>query len=247
MQTLRGKYNIANVMIDEIEENTKTQILTFLDHPAFKNTYIAIMPDCHAGNGVVIGFTMKMNDYIIPNIIGVDIGCGMLTAIFDKISPDLADLDNYIKDHIPAGFAINSDCQHVNPLQVEEVTKVCNKIGIDSHKALKAIGSLGGGNHFIEAGYNQNGNFCLTIHSGSRNFGKCVAEFYQRKAKEILDIYLIDNKFKHLEYLPVATKEAQEYLEGLAVAQRFAASNRREMLNRIIRHLGYEPVEMGVS
>lgn len=244
MQTLRGKYNIANVMIDEIEENTKTQILTFLDHPAFKNTYIAIMPDCHAGNGVVIGFTMKMNDYIIPNIIGVDIGCGMLTAIFDKIEPDLAKLDNYIKDHIPAGFAINSDYQNVNSLQIEEVAKVCVKIGIDSHKALKAIGSLGGGNHFIEAGYNQSGNFCLTIHSGSRNFGKCVAEFYQRKAREILDIYLIDNKFKHLEYLPVATKEAQEYLEGLAVAQRFAASNRREMLNRIMRHLGCNPVEI---
>ena len=105
---MRGKYNSAHVMIDEIDDATKEQIQGFLNHPAFADTYIAIMPDCHAGKGAVVGFTMKLNDYIIPNIIGVDINCGMLMCAFDVKDVDLASLDNFIKKNIPAGFNRNS-------------------------------------------------------------------------------------------------------------------------------------------
>lgn len=104
MLTLTGKYNRANVMIDDIDDTTRDQILGFLNHPAFKGSYIAIMPDCHAGKGAVVGFTMTMNDYIIPNIIGVDIGCGMLSYRFPINNVDLSlleNLDEYIKENIP--------------------------------------------------------------------------------------------------------------------------------------------------
>ena len=105
MLILKGQCNSAHIMIDEIDETTRQQIQRMLDHPAFANTYIAIMPDCHAGKGAVIGFTMKMNEYIIPDIVGVDIGCGVLAARFpvtlDEI--DLPAFDKYIKKTSPPG------------------------------------------------------------------------------------------------------------------------------------------------
>jgi hypothetical protein len=94
---MKGKYNFANIMIDEIDEATKEQIQTFLNHPAFADTYIAIMPDCHAGKGAVVGFTMQMNNYIIPNLVGVDIGCGMLHIEYPLQTTDLTKLDEFIK------------------------------------------------------------------------------------------------------------------------------------------------------
>ena len=96
-------------MIDEIDETTRAQIQGFLNHPAFADTYIAVMPDCHAGKGAVVGFTMKLNDYIIPNILGVDLGCALLSAKFDVKDVDLTSLDRFIKQNIPSGFNRNNE------------------------------------------------------------------------------------------------------------------------------------------
>lgn len=243
MITLKGKYNSANVMIDSIDDATKQQIQTFLNHPAFANTYIAIQPDCHVGKGAVIGFTMKQNNYVIPNIIGVDIGCGMLMAKYNISNINLSDLDGFIKNNVPSGFNINSNITASSNL-IADVYKVCSEIGIDSKKALKAVGSLGGGNHFIEAGIDQNNNLVITIHSGSRNFGKCVAEFYQKKAKEQLSVYFLDGQYKDLEFLPKSSQDGMNYLNSMKVAQRFASENRQEILRRISSHLGIQPVDI---
>jgi RNA-splicing ligase RtcB len=115
-----------------------------------------------------------------------------------------------------------------------EVEEVSHAIGIDPVKALKAIGSLGGGNHFIEAGYDSEENLWVTVHTGSRNFGKCVADFYQNKAKEGLKKYFIDEKLhKDLEFMLYDSKEAKDYLYALETAQDFADANRQEILTRI--------------
>ena len=111
MITMKGKFNTANIMIDEIDDTTRTQIQGFLNHPAFANTHISIMPDCHAGKGAVVGFTMKLNDYIIPNILGCDLGCALLSARFDVESVDLEALDKFIKQNIPSGFNRNNEAR----------------------------------------------------------------------------------------------------------------------------------------
>lgn len=237
MITMKGKYNSANIMIDEIDESTKEQIQEFLNHPAFGDSYIAIMPDCHAGKGTVIGFTMKMNNYIIPNVIGVDIGCGMLSAKLPIKAKDinLEKLDEFIKAEIPYGFGINSSYNKSDKYFNTQVKNVCDKIEIDYKKALKAIGSLGGGNHFIELGIDTTPeeNIWITIHSGSRNFGLRVANYYQNKAKENLKKYFIRDQYKNLEFLLVNEEDGIGYLYALAIAQRFAFENRIEILTRI--------------
>jgi tRNA-splicing ligase RtcB (3'-phosphate/5'-hydroxy nucleic acid ligase) len=233
MIAIKGKYNSANVMIDDIDTTTREQIQGFVNHPAFANTYIAVMPDCHAGKGAVVGFTMKMNDYIIPAVVGVDIGCGMLMGRYNVSEVDLPALDAAIKENIPSGFHINEKVSVRTP----GMSEVCSRIGIDADKAMRGGGSLGGGNHFIEAGFDNNHKLVITIHSGSRNFGLKVAEFYQNKAKEGMKKYFIGGQYKDLEFLPMDTPEAQDYLHDLGVAQEFARDSRMVMLYRLSRFL----------
>lgn len=241
MFEMKGRYSSASVKIDNIDQTTRDQIQGFLDHPSFEGAKIAIMPDCHAGKGAVVGFTMPMTDVIIPNIIGVDIGCGMLMNVitdFEEFS--LQQLDDFIKCKIPAGFHINETVEDHGYLNTE-VAETCARIGIDPEKALKAVGSLGGGNHFIEAGLDSSGRICITIHSGSRNLGKCVAEFYQKKAVEHEERHgkLTD---KDLAALPVMHPDGLDYLHDMAVAQRFASVNRKVMMKRITDFLGQEVI-----
>ena len=246
MITKKGKYNTANIMIDSIDDATDKQIQDFLNHPAFANSYIAIMPDTHAGKGAVIGFTMKMNDYLIPNVIGVDIGCGMLSAKFDLSNIDLKKFDLFIKENIPSGFHIHTDNRHFNQTlsrDLVDIYDVCHKIGIDENKVIKSIGTLGGGNHFIEAGIDSKGFIWVTIHSGSRNFGLRVANYHQNKAKEILKQYFSPYVGTGLEFLVVGTPEYNDYLSDLKIAQQYAALNRWYILREIINFFGNEPIK----
>ncbi len=243
MQVIKGKYNYANIMIDSMDETTHAQIQNMVNHPAFGNSYIAIMPDCHAGAGTVVGLTMKMNDYIIPNVIGVDIGCGMTMAKFKPSKIDLPKIDALIKNNIPSGFSINSETSASLSLQ-REVKTVCHMIGFDSEKALKAIGSLGGGNHFIEIGVDIDMNIVVTIHSGSRAFGLKVASYYQDKAVDNFKRYFInDPTYKGLEFLLADSDYGIDYLHCMSVAQRFASANRSEMMKRIAKILEATPID----
>jgi len=194
--TYKGKYNSANVMIDELDEITISQIYSFLNHPAFAKTHIAIMADAHAGAGSCIGFTMKMNDYIIPNVVGVDIGCGVNAYPLEVTTIDFEHLDHFIKTHIPSGFNIRSIGERmangVKPHLVfdskfrKKVVALAQDLNQEESKVIGSIGTLGGGNHFIEVDQDDNGQYWLLIHSGSRNFGLRVANFHQNKAKELL-------------------------------------------------------------
>ena len=247
MITYKGKYNQANVMIDTLDQETISQIYSFLNHPAFAKTYIAIMPDAHKGSGSCIGYTAKMNDYIIPAVIGVDIGCGVLAvnlgASFAK--KDFEHLDHFIKTHIPSGFGTRSLSEKLpnkkTPTDVfdrqllSSVRSIAGQTGQDAAKAIGSIGTLGGGNHFIELDHDDaTGDDWLVIHSGSRNFGLRVANYHQDRAKELIrKMFLGADAYKGLEYLPIELG-GQEYLDDMQIAQEYALLNRRTMVELIV-------------
>ncbi len=234
MLTYTGKYNTAIVFVDEIDETTVAQIYTFLNHPAFANTKIRIMPDTHAGAGAVIGFTCVVTVYIIPNVVGVDIGCGIDAYRLKVGSVDFEQLDKFIRKYIPSGFAHQS--KPVVKAQgefFERLQEVCSHTEQGFEGVVGQLGTLGGGNHFIEVDKDED-SFWLTIHSGSRNFGLRVANFHQKKAKTLMNEEFDGaDAYKGLEYLPM-DKGGKEYLEDMKVAQEFALLNRQLMATCIM-------------
>ncbi len=166
-----------------IEETARQQIELFSELEAFKDSKIRIMPDVHAGAGCVIGFTADLGDKVIPNIVGVDIGCGMLTIELGKVDIDLEKLDNVIKKYVPNGMNVHAGRIAKFP-ELQEL--YCYRELRDTKRLERSIGTLGGGNHFIEVDVDADGNKYLIIHSGSRNLGKQVAEYYQSLAVELM-------------------------------------------------------------
>jgi RNA-splicing ligase RtcB len=182
MIILNGKYNSAKVFTDNIDRETISQIINLCNQDFTEGCTIRIMPDCHAGKGCVIGFTADLGDKIVPNLIGVDIGCGMLTVELGKINIDLETLDNIIHQYIPSGKNTHEGRMVRFPKLME---LYCYRELKDTKRIERSIGTLGGGNHFIELGKDESGNIYLIIHSGSRNLGKQVAEYYQGIAIEL--------------------------------------------------------------
>ena len=217
MLEIKGKYTTATVMIDEIEENCYKQILQFVNNVAFTNP-IKIMPDCHAGKGSCIGFTMRRTNKLNPEIVGVDIGCGMLSVRLPK-DVDLSNLgkiDSNIRRLIPMGTAVNSNniafkkyfsfnelskkLGHVNFTQID-FNFLCDKLGCDVARIEKGVSSAGGGNHFQEIGVDENGDYWLTIHTGSRNFGKQVCDYHVNIAKTVVKEKLSKEYTLKLEHI----------------------------------------------
>lgn len=182
MFEVEGKYAKATIFTDNVEQEAITQIIELCNQDFVKDSKIAIMPDCHAGKGCVIGFTANLGNKVIPNLVGVDISCGMLTVKLDKLSLDLDQLDNVIHKYIPAGFAVHDSRQ----TKFEQLTDLyCYRELHDAKRILKSIGTLGSGNHFIEIDKDDDDCYYLVIHSGSRNLGKQVADYYQNLAIEL--------------------------------------------------------------
>jgi tRNA-splicing ligase RtcB (3'-phosphate/5'-hydroxy nucleic acid ligase) len=234
MLEYKGKYNYANVMIDVIEPELVQKLYLMLNHPAFKGGYIAIMPDCHEGKGSCIGFTKQMNEYVIPNVIGVDIGCGIEAYNLGQLKLDDRDFGgfyNFIQNKVPSGFDVRSKAIYFDSIGnklMPKVEAICKKIELDFGRVEKAVGTLGGGNHFIELDIAPNGDVWLTIHTGSRNFGKMVCEYHQDKAKKLMNDMFIGDAYKNLEFLPMG-HGAEDYIEDMKVAQEYAALNRYEI------------------
>ena len=171
------------IFTENIEQEAINQIHTLMKQPAFSSCKVRIMPDVHAGAGCVIGFTADLGDKVIPNIVGVDIGCGMLTSCIGKYDIDFAVLDRVIREKIPSGRNVREesivDFERLRELRCYKELKSVERIE-------KSIGTLGGGNHFIEVDIDDDGNKYLIIHTGSRNLGKQVAEYYQNLAIETM-------------------------------------------------------------
>jgi tRNA-splicing ligase RtcB len=198
------------------------------------------MPDAHYGSGCVIGFTGRFaNGSVIPNIVGVDIGCGVLTYNLGKIDIDFYKFDMFVRENIPLGFMfrdkplrlqvlnINDDCKEM--YQMPEICDQTDKFITDKSCKTKStpilqMGTMGSGNHFIELEKGIDDSIYLTIHTGSRNFGKQVADYFQKVAKQICsDMNIVLPK--DLEYLPI-TAGGSEYLQYLHLAQNYAILNR---------------------
>lgn len=172
MLELKGKYGDAKVFTDNIDQETISQVIGLLNQPYAAESKIRIMPDCHAGSGCVIGTTMTLTDKVVPNLVGVDIGCGMYALQLEETDIDLSLLDAAINQYVPAGFNI-----HEHPIATSNVDKVLAPVNVD--KAMCSLGTLGGGNHFIEVDRDTNGNLWLVIHTGSRHLGVEICNYYQ--------------------------------------------------------------------
>lgn len=183
MKTITGKYSSAIVYTDVIEDTAEEQIKLLCDQPFAQGSRIRIMPDVHAGKGCVIGFTADLGDMVIPNIVGVDIGCGMYTVELGKIDIDYEKLDGAIRKNVPSGRNVHEGRIVRFP---ELLDLKCYRNLKDARRLERSIGTLGGGNHFIEADRDDDGNKYLVIHTGSRNLGTQVAEYYQSLAYELM-------------------------------------------------------------
>lgn len=262
------------IFTDNIEETAVGQIMQLLAQPAFRDKKVRIMPDVHAGVGCVIGFTADLGDKVIPNIVGVDIGCGMHVIKLGKIYIDLKELDEFIHKNIPAGFASNKSSFNGKNKKAFDFKKLfCFKELTNINRIDLEIGTLGGGNHFIEVDVDLEGNKYLVIHTGSRNLGKQVACLYQDKAISYCKNMVkpkVDAKIKELKEqgrqleIDNAIKEIYEefknysvpnelcYLEGelrdaylhdMKLCQEYAVYNREVIASRILSFLNVKPLE----
>ncbi len=235
------------VYADEIEPEVKAQIERLKDLPFFRDK-IVIMPDCHAGKGCVIGFTGYFDEVVIPNIVGVDIGCGVYTYPLgikvdrENLQSDinLKKFDAFVKGRIPTGLTSRTKNQAKKlPLSKEdkellsEIRSILiNTYRIDLQEPLLQVGTLGSGNHFLELGIDEEGWLYLTVHTGSRNLGLRVCNHFQKKAKEYTR-KIMPNLPADLSFLPL-NKGGREYLRAMRLAQKYADLNRRTILKIIV-------------
>ena len=257
------------IFTDSIEPEALNQIYTLIKQPAFADCKVRIMPDVHAGKGCVIGFTADLGDKVIPNIVGLDVGCGMLCCEIGKTDIDYEKLDSVIREHIPAGRAVRDE--EINFPQLEDL--YC-KEQLRNMEWLKcSLVTLGGGNHFCEVDEDSDGMKYLVIHTGSRNLGKQVAEIYQQMAiddmqgtnklaeesKKLIAEYKAAGRQKDIQSglaelkrkwqpdklnipkeLCYLTGEHREmYLHDMKICQEFARVNRRAIQDIIFYYMGW--------
>ena len=240
-----------------VDQKALDQIDLLLAQEPFKDCKVRIMPDVHAGKGCVIGFTANLGNKVIPNIVGVDIGCGMLTVELGQVDINYNDLDRKIRRLIPSGMAVHESASMILVPFLRSF--YCSDHLHDVDWLLSSMGTLGGGNHFIEVDEDDKGNKYLIIHTGSRNLGKQVAEIYQNLAiyrirsmkserMELIERLKAEGREKEisgeLKKLKAKTsipndlcylegEDRENYLHDMKLCQDFARSNR----NRIADHI----------
>ena len=219
--------------LDEIEDGALRQAKNLANLP-FIFKHLAIMPDAHEGYGMPIGGVLATNSVVIPNAVGVDIGCGMCavkTSLTNIDKLQLQSVIELIKQRIPVGFKHQEKRQDDNLMPKGYLIDDMQVIKKEYNSALKQIGTLGGGNHFIEIQKGDDGFIWIMIHSGSRNLGKKVADYYNKIAVKLNEMWFSQvEKAKELAFLPIKTKEAKEYFDEMNYCVEFALSNRRLMM-----------------
>lgn len=232
-QEVTGAYNTARVYTDAVEEGALAQIKSLCDQEYVKGLRIRIMPDVHAGAGCTIGTTMTIRDAVVPNLVGVDIGCGMETVRLRSRHLELEKLDKLIYEKIPSGYEVR-DVPHRLNEEIDLAKLRCRKeAGLNLERAVRSLGTLGGGNHFIEVDRGGDGALYLVIHSGSRHLGLEVAEYYQRKGYEALDSAEREQIPKTLAYVSGALFEA--YIHDMKIIQAYARLNRQAMMDELVK------------
>lgn len=222
MIEIQGKYNIAKVYVDVLESSAEGQIRALCDQPFAQGSRIRIMPDVHAGKGCTIGTTMTITDKVVPNLVGVDIGCGMLTVKLKEKRLNLPAIDSFIRQNIPCGRKVR-ERPHRGHGRIDIDELRCIK-RLNARCAAESLGTLGSGNHFIEVD-REGEDFYLVIHTGSRNLGLRVAEYYQERAYQSLGGKAQAEIPYELAYL--TGTDLEDYLHDMELMQRFAALNRQ--------------------
>ena len=255
------------IFTDNIEGQALNQIHNLLEQEAFSTAKVRIMPDVHAGAGCVVGFTANLGDRVIPNVVGVDIGCGMLTVELGNIEINLQKLDETIKRVIPSGFEVNKTKFIKMPFDIK--TLKCYKQLKNTERIELSLGTLGGGNHFIEIDQDNDYNKYLIIHTGSRNLGKQVAEIYQDLAiskmgkvtqedrDRVISTLKAEGRQKDIpEALKALTptikvpkelaylegQDREDYLHDMRLCQKFAEVNRTAIAAKILSNMGITEV-----
>lgn len=271
MVTIQGQYNTAICYTNELEGAALEQIQAVCNQSEFTDCKIRIMPDVHAGKGCTIGTTMTIRDKIVPGMVGVDIGCGMETVELEEREIDFEKLDALIRREIPFGREIR-DIPH--PLNSEiDLTQLRCAGQVNLDRAMHSIGSLGGGNHFIEVDRAEDGRLFLVIHSGSRHLGTEVADYYQNEGhralwggakhqiQETIAKLKAEGRFREIQKTITALKKEHEldipkdlaYVEGklfddyiydMKLTQQFAVLNRKAMADVILEGMGLHAMDI---
>lgn len=197
MIEIQGQFNGAICYCDDMDDSAAQQIRDMCDQPIFAGSKIRIMPDVHAGNGCTIGTTMTIGERAVPSLVGVDIGCGMETIQMEERAFDFDRLDRVIREHVPSGQAVRDEPHPLNA-EIDLSALVCRP-AINMERAVLSLGTLGGGNHFIEVDRDDEGRLYLVIHSGSRNLGAQTAAYYQKLGWKTLNRVPDDVRFALIE------------------------------------------------
>ena len=270
MIEIQGLHNTALCYTPALDPKAAEQIRAVCDQEAFAGCKIRIMPDVHAGKGCTIGTTMTIQDKIVPGMVGVDIGCGMETVRLAEKEIDFAALDALIRKEIPCGQNIRRDEHPLND-EINLHQLRCSPY-VSIERAKRSIGTLGGGNHFIEVDRGENGELYLVVHSGSRHLGTQVCKYYQDQGRfamwggarhqidELIAEYRAAGRWKEIQSAinelrkehPISIPKDLAYVEGklfedyihdMRITQRFAVLNRKAMTDVILRGMGLTKVE----
>ena len=264
MIEVKGKYNEARIFTDVVDSASIAQVQELCNQEFTAGSRIRLMPDIHAGKGCTIGTTMTITDKVVPNLVGVDIGCGMETTRIREKRLELQKLDKLIYEKIPSGFSIREKA-HRYASQIDLSQLHCAR-HVDLLRAEKSIGTLGGGNHFIEVDKDDEGNLYLVVHSGSRHLGVEVADYYQNEGYKVLnhtddaslealvmqmkaegrekEIQKELKKRKNVKQTSIPRTLAyvsdelfQHYIHDMKIVQQFAMLNRQAMMDELVKRL----------
>ena len=262
MIEVNGKFNTAKIYTDVVDEASIAQVITLCNQEFTTESRIRLMPDIHAGAGCTIGTTMTITDKVVPNLVGVDIGCGMETIRLRETHIELQKLDKLIYEKIPSGFNIR-DKAHRYVDQID-LSGLCCANHVDLLRAEKSVGTLGGGNHFIEVDRDEEGNLYVVVHSGSRHLGKEVASYYQEEGYKVLngtdeasaqrliaemkaagrqkEIQKELKRLKNLKQTSIPRALAyvsgplfDQYIHDMKLVQQFARLNRKAIMDEIVK------------
>ena len=262
MLEVTGKHNQAKIFTDVVDQASIAQVIELCNQEFAAGSRIRLMPDIHAGAGCTIGTTMTITDKVVPNLVGVDIGCGMETIRVREGHMELQKLDKLIYEKIPSGFDIRAKAhRYLDQIDLEEL---CCARHVDLLRAEKSIGTLGGGNHFIEVDRDDEGQLYVVVHSGSRHLGVEVAKYYQEEGYKALnrtddgslqelvaelkaagrqkEIQKELKRLKNLKRTAIPRQLAyvegtlfDQYIHDMKLVQRFAELNRQAMIDEIVK------------
>lgn len=244
MITIYGKYTNAIVYTTQndeyaLDEYARKQLQMICDHPSSNGSKIRVMPDVHPGKVGTIGLTMTVGNSLLPSLVGVDIGCGMTIAKIKAKNIEYQKLDTVIRENIPSGGKVRKNFH-----------KLCHSIGlnrllcyksIDETKAELSVGTLGGGNHFIEIDKDDDGAFYIVIHSGSRHLGMEVTDYYLKKGQT--ESQMRKSGYAPYEMTCLDGDLLKDYLNDLVITQEYARINREAMLDELVRGMKWRIID----